>query len=372
MNFFLGTTEIDLGNTTVENIFIDDFMPMANGTDVKVYLLGFKYANNKDNNIIVSNQTIAKNLRTSLDDVLKAWDFWEEKGIIKKHYTADSNDNNYTVEFVNLKQLYIDKIIKPAQTEASKTNYTCTPSDIVELKNSPAVNNMFNNITDIIGRTLVPNEYKKILEWIYNYNMSTDIIVKAFEFAKEKRNIKSLNYVQGILKNWYDLKLTTIDNLNAYLESNDTRYKLYNQIKEAIGFKGNFSTPIKNLINKWVDEWNFSLDVILIACNETLKIAEPNFRYLDGILTKWHKNNLKTVEAIENNQKQFNEKRTTKQNKQSSPNSNVKKDMFKTKFHNFKHTTTKYSDKELEEKLNKNLQKKLQQKGLNNLYKNNV
>ena len=82
MSFILETTDMDLGDTPIENIFINDFMPMANGTYVKVYLLGYKYAHDKDDKIEVTNQTIAKHLEISLDDVLRAWDFWEKKGKI--------------------------------------------------------------------------------------------------------------------------------------------------------------------------------------------------------------------------------------------------------------------------------------------------
>lgn len=373
MNFFLGTSEIDLGNTSIENIFIDDFMPMATGTAVKVYLLGYKFACNKETSSAITNQTLAKHLRTSLDDILKAWDFWESKGVIKKHYVSDIDDNEYSVEFVNLKQLYIDQIVKPAQKNSARnTSYTCTPTDMIELKNSPAINNMFNNIAEIIGRTLSPNEYKKILEWLYNYNMSTDIITKAFEYSKEYKNIKSLNYVQGILKNWYDNKLTNLENLNAFLETNDKNYALFNKIKSTIGYKGNLSGPIKKLIDKWSDEWGYSSEIILYACQETLKISEPNFRYLDGIITKWNSKQLKTLDDIVEDKKQYTTAKQPSTNNTSYNNSNKSKLQFKTKFHNFKHTTTKYSDKELEDKLNKNLQRKLHRRGLDNLYNNNI
>ncbi len=86
MNFTMETTDMDLGgDTPIENIFINDFMPMANGTYVKVYLLGYKYAYDKDINIEVNNNTIAKHLNIPLIDVLNAWDFWEGKGIIQKN-----------------------------------------------------------------------------------------------------------------------------------------------------------------------------------------------------------------------------------------------------------------------------------------------
>ena len=107
MSFTLETTDMDLGDTPIENIFINDFMPMANGTYVKVYLLGYKYAHDRDEKIEVNNQIIAKHLEIPLEDVLRAWDFWESKGIIKKIVVNEKDKYNYKVKFLNLKQLYI-------------------------------------------------------------------------------------------------------------------------------------------------------------------------------------------------------------------------------------------------------------------------
>ncbi|MEQ8204014.1 MAG: DNA replication protein DnaD, partial [Smithellaceae bacterium] len=42
--FFKEVNEIDLGETTIANIFIDIFMPMANGLYVQVYLMGYRQA----------------------------------------------------------------------------------------------------------------------------------------------------------------------------------------------------------------------------------------------------------------------------------------------------------------------------------------
>ncbi|MFY9613497.1 MAG: primosomal replication protein N, partial [Tissierellaceae bacterium] len=117
MSFFLETTDMDLGDTPIENIFINDYMPMANGTYVKVYLLGFKYAYDKDYKIDVNNKTIAKHLNIPLEDVLRAWDFWEEKGIVEKIYVDEEKSINYKVKFLNLKQLYIKNNIKLFTTE---------------------------------------------------------------------------------------------------------------------------------------------------------------------------------------------------------------------------------------------------------------
>jgi len=102
MNFFLEELKIDLQDTPVENIFITDYMPFADGTYVKVYLLGYKYANDKDSTSSFNNENIAKYLQIPLADVLNAWTFWETQGIIKKHIEDD--EYNYRVEFINLRQ----------------------------------------------------------------------------------------------------------------------------------------------------------------------------------------------------------------------------------------------------------------------------
>ena len=84
MSFHLETTDMDLGDTPIENIFINDYMPMANGTYVKVYLLGYKYAFDRDSKIEVNNETIAKHLNIPLEDVLRAW-ILAGKGIIQRY-----------------------------------------------------------------------------------------------------------------------------------------------------------------------------------------------------------------------------------------------------------------------------------------------
>ena len=57
--FFKEVNEIDLGETTIANIFIDIFMPMANGLYVKVYLLGYRQACDPNSNPKFDNNSIA-------------------------------------------------------------------------------------------------------------------------------------------------------------------------------------------------------------------------------------------------------------------------------------------------------------------------
>ncbi|MBS4534425.1 DnaD domain protein [Clostridium sp. D2Q-14] len=364
MSFFIETTDIDLGDTTIENIFINDFMPMAHGTYVKVYLLGYKYAKDMDDNIRVDNRTIAKHLNIPLGDVLNAWDFWESKGIIRKKIENEGNDIDYTVEFLNLKQLYINNVIKPKAANENTYNkknnfnkpYTATADELLEAKNSPAINNMFNEIRTALRRYITPNESKRIYEWIDNFNMSPDVIVRAFQFSVENKNNRRISFVEGIIKNWYADGITNIENLDEYMSKNDQKFYRYNKILRYLGLKGLASEPQKKYINKWFDEWNFNMDLVLLACDETTKISEISFDYIDGVLKNWFNANINSIEDLEKRKEDFklNKKNNSKKNTTISKNKKIY-----TQFHNFQQRTTKYSADELEKKIKKKFEAKI-------------
>ncbi len=346
MSFFIETTDIDLGDTSIENIFINDFMPMADGTNVKVYLLGFKYAKENDKKLCINNEVIARHLNIPLSDVLRAWDFWLEKGIIIKHEKETSDSFDYKVEFLNLKQLYIKNNYKPntaVTTELEKSSsYTCTPEDLVAANQTQSINEMFNSIDYVCRRILVPNEKRRVLEWIYNYNMGTDVIVKAFFYSIEKKHKKGLSYIEGIIRNWHDLGLTNMESLNEYFKTNDEKYHRYDRILKALGLGSRqASENDQKVIDKWFETWNFTMDMVLKACENSSKISNPNINYIDAILSSWHTKEIKTLEDIV-------VKDTIKPSSGGKGVYTRNANKVNTKFHNFEQRTSKYTPEELE------------------------
>ena len=355
MNFTLETTDMDLGDTPIENIFINDYMPMANGTYVKVYLLGYKYAHDKDSRIEVNNQTIAKHLQLPLDDVLTAWDFWSSKGIIEKMEPEEGDEYNYKVKFLSLKQLYIknnpnifnikEKIVKQEKQENNKS-VAATPQDLIDANQIPIINEMFNNIDYIMRRQTVVTEKQKILTWIQDYNMNPDVIEKAFFFGVEKKGQRNVNYVEGIIRNWYDKGLTNIDAVIEDFKNQDEKYYSYQKVMRSLGFDNRPTTQgDKNTIDKWFEEYQFSMELVLKGCESSTKVANPSINYIDGVLTSWYKKGIKTIEDIElkDKPKEKTEFKGTQQAKgrKSAP--------LQTRFHNFEQRTDKYSSEQLED-----------------------
>ncbi len=339
MFFQKQTTNVDLSDTPIANIFLNDFMPMADGTFVKVYLLGYMYAHDKDMSLTINHETLAKHLNIVVSDVLKAWEFWEKKEVVKRKFISEDDPTQFVVEFQCLKQLILNKTTSSDTQEVDR--FTSQPDDLVEAKGNPVINEMFLNLNQIMGRSLVPSELLKILDWYYNYSMSTEVIIRAFMYCVQAKNIKKLNYIEKVIIGWYDQGITTMEKLDEYLERTDERNYQYTSILKYLGIYNRLPThPEKETMKKWFDVWNFPVSVIYKACDESIKIRNPNIDYINKVLENYKKSGVKTVEDIN---KVDTPKPSVKKKTPSKPTNN--------RFHNFKQPTLNYTSDELEKLL---------------------
>ena len=70
-----------------------------------------------------------------------------------------------------------------------------------------------------INRSLGAVEQEYINNWINNYKMDIDMIVQACNLTCKNIGKPSFPYVDAILKNWVDEKITSIDSLNKSTNS---------------------------------------------------------------------------------------------------------------------------------------------------------
>lgn len=338
MMFKLQQEKIDFGNTSIENIFINDFMPVAKGDFVKVYLLGFKYAMDGENNF--SSETISKNLGITLEEVNEAWAYWKDQGIVNINNDIQGNPE---IEFVNLKQFYVENIYRylPKDTilnnerQEEKTDFDM----LIEANKSQPIKSMFREIELTLGRLVTPNEKRNILDWIANYSATPEIVVETFKYAVEKKNIKSMKYVETLLAAWFDNNINNKEELTKYLDDKRKNFKYYNTVKKQLGFDGRQLTiSEKKIIDVWVDQWGFSIDMIIHALSFSSKTSNPNLNYFNTILENWYKSDIKKIDDLKNQQKS--------QTKYPKPNQKA--------LHNFEQQYNKLSEAELEDMARKN------------------
>lgn len=164
-------TDYFLLDTPVENIFINEYMVSSPGEYVKVYLFALMYARLGSE---FSNEDIAKQLGMQHEDVLKAWSFWESRGVIKKHRKSEDNKFDYDVEFVMLKsQLY-------GQSESSSP---AIDDGINLAMSNEEIKLMLQDIEKILGRILSSTEVSEISSWASDYSISPELIAYCFEYC---------------------------------------------------------------------------------------------------------------------------------------------------------------------------------------------
>ncbi len=345
MSFKIQTTDFDLGQTSIENIFINDFMPMADGTSVKVYLLAFKQVQNHESKKI-TNRLLAKHLNIPIEDVFRAWDFWESKGIIKKHQT-DEDENDYAVEFLSLRQLVAKGLYSTASRVVKKKEFSSSNLDLIEANKKPEIRKMFYEIDQIMRRQLVANERTTVLDWIYKQNINIEIIIRAFKYCVDNRNVKHINYVASVVRGWHDKGILTIDDLDEHFAQNNSHYNNYKTIYRTLGYANKLpSAGDKEIMDNWLDNYKLEIDFIVKILTECSKrTSNINMNYVNRAIENLYTNNIKTIE--EYNQSLEDKKGKTRKRDVSDKKQTTNKN----KFHNFQTQDKKYTNEELEKKL---------------------
>ncbi|MEG2195723.1 MAG: DnaD domain protein [Peptostreptococcaceae bacterium] len=349
--FFKEVNEADLGETSIANIFIDIFMPMADGLYVKVYLLAYRNVCDPKFSPKFNNSSIAKDLNIPLSDIISAWKFWENKGIVKMHRNEGLDEFDYSVEFLDLKKLYMENIL--INTSSIKSN----SDSIVSVADNPNVRKMFNSINQIVGRYLEPGEKLSIMEIMDKYNMSPDMIICAYDHVKDKTgSSKPVKYIEGIIRNWYDANLYTPQDVKDSFAVRSERYMLYKTIFNELGFSRQPSRSEKQLIDEWFDKLGMDIELILEACSKSKNISNPSISYINGVIKSWSTKNIKNLVDLKIDEEIQKPKEITKK-KVYSNNDNTD-NYKKTKFHNFNETFTQYSSDELDEIIEKSQREK--------------
>ncbi len=49
----------------------------------------------------------------------------------------------------------------------------------------------------------------------------------------------------------------------------------------------------KKIIDKWFEEYKFTMELVLRGCENSAKTSNPNINYIDGVLSSWYRKGIK-------------------------------------------------------------------------------
>ncbi len=255
--------------TEVDNYFITEFLPEADGEALKVYLYGLYLCKNSENSVSV--EEFAGNLFMDVDTVKDAFRYWEDFDAV-----TIISDDPFTVKYLPLTNLG-----KPRKFKAGKYDD-------------------FNKSIQLLltERMISTNEYADYFAVMEDYNITPDAMLMIVKYCVD---LKGANiggkYIITVAKDLAARGITTASGLEAELSDYNLKIGELAKILSAMGLKRKPDIDDFNYYNKWTKDLMFSPESIIFAA-KSQKIKSP--AYLDKIITELYGAKTFTKKEIEN------------------------------------------------------------------------
>ena len=267
--------------TELPDVFFTEYLSAASGNFIKVYLyMLFLSKYEKD----IKLNDMSKKLALPLNVIQDAIKYWEETGIITKKGTG------YIVN--NIQEIELNKLYSPKITVSNEAVQNME-KDKSRLNAIETINASF------FQGIMSPSWYSDIDLWFKKYNFDEEVMIALFRYCFEKSALHR-NYVKAVADAWYSNNIKTFSDLEAYDENNEKIKKIKKNISKKLGLNRPLTQYEEAYIEKWLNEYKYNIDVIEIALKKTTSKSNPNFDYLDKMISDWHERNLLNSEAVKN------------------------------------------------------------------------
>ncbi len=357
------SSDIATSFTTVSDIFIDQYMPKANGEFVKVYLYLLRATGSGAGIATISE--IADHFSNTEADIIRALNYWASEGILQLQSGADgqimginlcslsvsgmqaaqsniqsavadnaaqnnlqngvvnnATQNNLQNSVVNnatqnnlqngvvnnaaqnistanirMQDSVVEKLKSQTTDKASSSQKEYTLDEIKEFRKNPDISELFFIIETYLKHTLSSTDTNMVLYWLDELHFSTDLVEYLVEYCITKGH-SSLRYMNKVALGWADAGIKTVDQAKDDAAAHS---QIYYSVMKALGITGrNLVDSEVSLINKWVGEYGFDIELVKAACSKTISaIQKPSFEYTDSILANWRKKDVHTLKDVE-------------------------------------------------------------------------
>ena len=279
----LEQTEISMlfSSTNIPDVFFTEYLSEASGDFIKVYLyMLFLSKYGKD----IKLNDLSKKIALPLTTIQAAIKHWEEAEIITKKGTG------YIVN--NIQEMELNKLYSPKLT-ISKETIKNMEKDKSRSSAIEAINNMF------FQGIMSPSWYSDIDLWFKKFEFDEEVMIALFQYCFDKSALHK-NYVKAVADAWHTNNIKTFADLEEYDENNQKIKKLKKNISKKLGLNRNLTQYEEAYIEKWLQEYKYDLDIIELALKKTTSKSNPNFDYINKILSDWYERKLLSSEDVKN------------------------------------------------------------------------
>ena len=262
MSFFSFSREAAAFDMTpIENDFLMNYMPAAPEKALRVYLYARMLCLHPE---IGELADMAKALRMDRDEVLDAFQYWEQRGLVEK-----LSDQPPRYELRSLRDSRI----------------TQNPIDMDVYK----YGDLHAALDGIFGmNVLEKRHYLKVSDWLDTWGLSQDA---ALEIVKYEKRLPGGQTPDSVLKRadrrakeWAEQGIREAGEVKQTIAFEDRAYQMAAAVLERLAIRRGVTQSELDCARRWIGEWNLTMDDVIEACAQTTKSRKPSIGYLDAIL----------------------------------------------------------------------------------------
>lgn len=249
---------------------VDEFMKDADEKKLKILLYILRHA---PRNVTVEELCRASGASVSAAELIV--EYWKESGVLgasaePKKAPAPEHKRTGAVE-----------VAKAAETDET-------------------LSFLLKRAQELIGHTLTRSETEALFS-VYSWaGVPADALLLMIQYCVSigKGNMR---YVEKVAYSWQDEGVDSYEAAEKKIAAMKAADKAEAKIKSIVGIEGrNLTSSEKEHLNRWINEWGMSWDLITVAFERTAeKTGKASFAYMNGILKKWREQGIKKKKDLE-------------------------------------------------------------------------
>lgn len=251
----------------LDSMFLNDYVPYAPESCLKVYLFGLLKCYNStsyDNTL----ENFEKVLNLSKDDIVSAFLYWQDQNLVQVINLEPEIEVRYLP-------------VKNACKNLKKFKVEKYSSFALEAQ-------------EILSRPVSTNEINEYITLIEHYSMQPEALLMIMKYCTgAKGESVSYQYILTVARSWAKEHILTTEKVEEKLSMLNNILGDGAKVASALKFRGNLSHEHSEYIIKWTKEYGFELDTIIhVAKNISKQTTRNGFERLDTALTKYYEQKL--------------------------------------------------------------------------------
>ncbi|MCH5205810.1 MAG: DnaD domain protein [Oscillospiraceae bacterium] len=300
---------------------VDQYIKLASGNSLKLLMFLLRHGGEAFSDDVLKSE-LGFSETGELEDAAL---FWIQRGIIRyskeeggelspaslqkavPQKTVLHTEERTVSENPPAEQLTIEEAPKSIETAAAKPKLA--PASVssgeiaARMRQDKEIEFLFHEAEALYARPLRQRDNQTIISLVDHFGLPAGVALMLLKYCFGAGK-SSPSYINAVAQDWSDEGVDSIELADAKIRSLEKQNGAEARLREALEMTTAFSPQQKKLIKIWSEDWGFSEEMILLACNKTVdQLGKWKSSYTNKILENWKSDNIFTPDAA-NSEKQ--------------------------------------------------------------------